>query len=434
MVKNQMKWITVLLILSAMLYAGCLHPDGTVGFIPVTGIGDVPDTATVGTNLYLTGTVVPADASNKVITWSVASAGTTGAVITGGTLTTTGTGTLVVTAVIVNGLASSSNYTQNFTITVQQSLAAAITSANAARSGVVVSVNGSDVATDTQWVTQAVLDTFNAAITAAETVSTNVGATQAQVDGAVTALNTAINTFTAAKANGTYTAPANKTALTAAKTAGTKPGIPAFTMLLVSPPGAGGFKYGSGPADIAYISKGYWIGETEVTQELFQAVMGVNPSYFASGSTSGEVRARRPVEQVNWYAAIAFCNKLSILEGKNPVYSVKIAGVEVDWANLAYGAIPVPATGNGNSNWDNAVKKVNMNGYRLPYEMEWMWAAMGGNSGGAMVANNGYTKAFAGSTGANSIVDYAWYGNVTNAGGKTHEVGKNCPMSWGSTT
>jgi uncharacterized protein YjdB len=86
--------------------------------VPVTNITGVPTTATVGTPLTLTGTVVPSDATNRTITWSVSNAGTTGATISGNTLSTTAAGTVVVRATIINGLTPTSNYTQDFTITV----------------------------------------------------------------------------------------------------------------------------------------------------------------------------------------------------------------------------------------------------------------------------------------------------------------------------
>ena len=86
-------------------------------FIPVTNITGIPTSATAGTSLVLNGTVAPANATNKAITWSVNNAGTTGATITGNTLLTTGAGTVIVTATIANGTANGA-YTKDFTINV----------------------------------------------------------------------------------------------------------------------------------------------------------------------------------------------------------------------------------------------------------------------------------------------------------------------------
>ena len=63
----------------------------------------------------------------------------------------------------------------------------------------------------------------------------------------------------------------------------------------------------------------FFIGKYQVTQAEYRAVMGSNPSYFHGGAgrepASGEVQGRRPVEMVNWYEAIEFCNTLSELNG-----------------------------------------------------------------------------------------------------------------------
>lgn len=53
------------------------------------------------------------------------------------------------------------------------------------------------------------------------------------------------------------------------------------------------------PPHEATITKGFWIGQTEVTQEAYQRVIGKNPSYFLGD--------RLPVEQVNWNEARAYC-------------------------------------------------------------------------------------------------------------------------------
>ena len=87
-------------------------------FYPVTSITNVPTGVAVNTPLALTGTVNPSNATNKTITWSVVSSTPPGASITGGTLTTTGAGTVTVRATITNGLGGGSDYTTTFTITV----------------------------------------------------------------------------------------------------------------------------------------------------------------------------------------------------------------------------------------------------------------------------------------------------------------------------
>ena len=88
-------------------------------FVPVTGITGVPVSATAGVPLTLSGTVTPANATNKTIVWSVFTAGSTGATITGGNiLNTTAAGTVTVRATIVNGTAQGTNFTQDFQIVV----------------------------------------------------------------------------------------------------------------------------------------------------------------------------------------------------------------------------------------------------------------------------------------------------------------------------
>lgn len=91
----------------------------------------------------------------------------------------------------------------------------------------------------------------------------------------------------------------------------------------------------------------YYIGQTEVTQELWQAVMGENPSYFKGNN-------QRPVEQVSWEDCQEFIEKLNKLTGKS---------------------------------------------FRLPTEAEWEFAARGGNK------SRGYKY-----SGSNTVGSVAWYG------------------------
>jgi len=83
--------------------------------IAVTNITGVPTTGKVGTALTLSGTVFPANATNKTIVWSVKSGPAT---ISGGKLTASASGNVVVTATIVNGTAQGISYTKDFTIAV----------------------------------------------------------------------------------------------------------------------------------------------------------------------------------------------------------------------------------------------------------------------------------------------------------------------------
>ena len=74
------------------------------GFVPVRDIIDLPAQATQRVALALTGTVLPADATNKDIKWRVKDPGTTGGNIEAGLLNTTAEGTVIVTATVERGL------------------------------------------------------------------------------------------------------------------------------------------------------------------------------------------------------------------------------------------------------------------------------------------------------------------------------------------
>jgi hypothetical protein len=107
----------------SLVLAGCedatKETPAPATFVAVTGITGVPTGATVETDLALSGTAAPANATNKTIVWSIQSAGSAGAsIVDGNKLHTTTAGTATVRATVVGGASETSNYTEAFTVAV----------------------------------------------------------------------------------------------------------------------------------------------------------------------------------------------------------------------------------------------------------------------------------------------------------------------------
>jgi formylglycine-generating enzyme required for sulfatase activity len=132
--------------------------------------------------------------------------------------------------------------------------------------------------------------------------------------------------------------------------------------------GTSGSGLDENPQHSVTLTKAFLLQRTETTQAQYQAVIGSNPSYF-QGSSYADA-AGRPVEQVSWTNAVAYCDKLSQLEGV--------------------------ATGT----------------YGLPTEAQWEYAARAGTTGSTY----------------GSLADIAWYWN--NSGNTTHVVKGKQANAW----
>ena len=128
------------------------------------------------------------------------------------------------------------------------------------------------------------------------------------------------------------------------------------------------------------LTKDYWLGETEVTQKQYKAIMETNPSNFKHGGDY-------PVESVSWYDAMAFCQKLTELERKA-------------------GRLPADYE------------------YSLPTEAQWEYACRAGTT---TAFNNGKNPTH--EFNCANLDEVGWY--MSNSGGFTHPVGQKNPNAWG---
>ncbi|MFC1551920.1 SUMF1/EgtB/PvdO family nonheme iron enzyme [Candidatus Latescibacterota bacterium] len=151
---------------------------------------------------------------------------------------------------------------------------------------------------------------------------------------------------------------------------------------------AGSFEMGSteGQSDEQPVNTvtldGFYMSATEITQEHYETVMGMNPSVFSGNNNL-------PAEMVIWLDAAQYCNKLSVQAGLELCYD--------------------------ENTWECDINK---NGYRLPTDAEWEYACRAGTT----------TKYYTGDE-ESDLARAGWYSE--NSGDMTHLVGLKEPNYWG---
>ena len=159
----------------------------------------------------------------------------------------------------------------------------------------------------------------------------------------------------------------------------------------------------------------FYIGKDEITQKEWIDVMGSNPSKFKGDNL--------PVETVSWYDCVEYCNKRSTKEGLKPYYNIDKKNKD-----------PNNQTVVDEIKWTVTIN-AGADGYRLPTEVEWEYAAGGGQMSKSYIYCGGnhidrvawYWK----NCGDTNLMGFWHWPTIEKNNDKTHPVGGKEPNELG---
>jgi large repetitive protein len=149
------------------------------------------------------------------------------------------------------------------------------------------------------------------------------------------------------------------------------------------------------PVQAVTLTHDFWMAQEETSQADFQAVLGYNPSWFPSAAVSS-CTSQCPVDTVNWHEGAAMANAMSFAEGLTECYSCSGSGTSVSCLE--------------------ATDPYTCEGYRLPTEAEWEYAARAGTD---LVYS-----------GSDDIDDVAWWNRTGTSYYTTRAGGNKLPNDW----